>query len=102
MLVEITVEPQQETAPSARDNLLFFRSRMPNPLRAGAFKPSSLDLARSMASRVDPSVPGPVVELGPGTGGGRARRSRRARAGGGRSCLLRAAAAPLANGARPG
>jgi phosphatidylethanolamine/phosphatidyl-N-methylethanolamine N-methyltransferase len=68
MSVETTAEHHQRTAPGARDSLLFFRSWMQDPLRAGAFKPSSADLARAMASRVDPSVPGPVVELGPGTG----------------------------------
>ena len=49
------------------DNALFFRSWLEAPLRAGAFKPSSADLARAMAAQVDPSLPGPVVELGPGT-----------------------------------
>ena len=34
----------------------------------GAVTPSSKMLARVMASYVDPRVPGPVVELGPGTG----------------------------------
>jgi phosphatidylethanolamine/phosphatidyl-N-methylethanolamine N-methyltransferase len=55
-------------APADRDNLLFLRSWMQDPLRAGAFKPSSPDLARAMAAQVDPAIPGPVVELGPGTG----------------------------------
>jgi phosphatidylethanolamine/phosphatidyl-N-methylethanolamine N-methyltransferase len=34
----------------------------------GAVTPSSKMLARTMASYVDPRVPGPVIELGPGTG----------------------------------
>lgn len=50
------------------DNALFFRSWLDDPLRAGAFKPSSIDLARAMAARIDPSLPGRIVELGPGTG----------------------------------
>lgn len=50
------------------DNALFFRSWLDDPLRAGAFKPSSTDLACAMAARIDPSLPGPIVELGPGTG----------------------------------
>ena len=50
------------------DAALFFRAWLDNPLRAGAFRPSSAGLARAMAARVDPSVPGPVIELGPGTG----------------------------------
>ena len=68
MMLKTAAELPQDSVPAARDNLLFFRSWMQDPLRAGAFKPSSPDLARAMASRVDPSVPGPVVELGPGTG----------------------------------
>ena len=50
------------------DNALFFRSWLEDPLRAGAFKPSGAALARAMAARIDPSMPGPIVELGPGTG----------------------------------
>jgi phosphatidylethanolamine/phosphatidyl-N-methylethanolamine N-methyltransferase len=34
----------------------------------GAVTPSGKVLARTMAGYVDPSVPGPVIELGPGTG----------------------------------
>src|SRR3712207_8426237 len=34
----------------------------------GAVTPSSKMLARTMASYVDPRIPGPVIELGPGTG----------------------------------
>jgi len=50
------------------DNALFFRAWLDDPLRAGAFRPSGSALARAMAARVDPAIPGPVVELGPGTG----------------------------------
>lgn len=50
------------------DTALFFQSWLDNPLRAGAVRPSSAGLARAMAGRVDPSRPGPVIELGPGTG----------------------------------
>ena len=34
----------------------------------GAVTPSGKILARTMASFVDPRIPGPVIELGPGTG----------------------------------
>ncbi len=34
----------------------------------GAVTPSGKILARTMASYVDPRIPGPVIELGPGTG----------------------------------
>jgi phosphatidylethanolamine/phosphatidyl-N-methylethanolamine N-methyltransferase len=62
------IEHRGAAAPPASDTRLFFRSWMEAPLRAGAFKPSSAALARAMASRVDPAMPGPIVELGPGTG----------------------------------
>ncbi len=49
-------------------NALFFQSWLRNPLLVGAIKPSGPELARAMAARVDPTLPGPIVELGPGTG----------------------------------
>ena len=39
-----------------------------NPLQTGALWPSGQALARAMARCVDPCQPGPVVELGAGTG----------------------------------
>lgn len=70
MSAEAILQDPRETVPSdtGHDNRLFFRSWLRDPLRAGAFIPSGTDLARAMAERVDPSIPGPVVELGPGTG----------------------------------
>lgn len=50
------------------DETRFLRSWLERPLVMGAVTPSSKMLARTMASYVDPRVPGPVVELGPGTG----------------------------------
>ncbi len=50
------------------DDARFLRSWIMNPLRMGAVTPSSPVLARRMASYVDVTVPGPVIELGPGTG----------------------------------
>nr|WP_247654492.1 rRNA adenine N-6-methyltransferase family protein [Microvirga sp. HBU67558] len=44
------------------------RSWLERPLVVGAVTPSGKILARTMASFVDPRIPGPVVELGPGTG----------------------------------
>ncbi len=46
----------------------FLRSWLERPLVTGAVTPSGKLLARTMASYVDPRVPGPVIELGPGTG----------------------------------
>ena len=50
------------------DEARFLRSWLERPLVTGALTPSSKMLARVMASYVDPRQPGPVVELGPGTG----------------------------------
>jgi phosphatidylethanolamine/phosphatidyl-N-methylethanolamine N-methyltransferase len=50
------------------DEVRFIRSWLEKPLETGAVAPSSKILARTMARYVDPSVTGPVIELGPGTG----------------------------------
>jgi phosphatidylethanolamine/phosphatidyl-N-methylethanolamine N-methyltransferase len=50
------------------DEVRFIRSWIEKPLSIGAVTPSGKVLARTMASYVDPSAEGPVVELGPGTG----------------------------------
>jgi len=51
-----------------RDGRLFLSRWLKAPLRTGAVIPSSPALARLMAAQVDLSLPGPVVELGAGTG----------------------------------
>jgi phosphatidylethanolamine/phosphatidyl-N-methylethanolamine N-methyltransferase len=51
-----------------QDEARFLRSWLERPLVMGAVTPSGKILARTMASYVDPRIPGPVVELGPGTG----------------------------------
>ena len=50
------------------DEVRFIRSWMEKPLAIGAVTPSGKALARTMAAYLDPSVPGPIIELGPGTG----------------------------------
>ncbi|SRR5581483_6069655 len=50
------------------DEVRFIRTWMEKPLAIGAVTPSGKALARTMAAYVDPSVPGPIIELGPGTG----------------------------------
>ena len=50
------------------DEVRFIRSWIEKPLTTGAVTPSGRALARTMATYVDPSRPGPVIELGPGTG----------------------------------
>ncbi len=50
------------------DEARFFKSWFDNPKLVGALLPSGTALAERMARAVDPSRPGPIVELGPGTG----------------------------------
>ena len=51
------------------DEVRFIRSWIEKPLSTGAVTPSGKVLARTMASYVDHGLaPGPVIELGPGTG----------------------------------
>ncbi len=50
------------------DEARFIKSWFGNPIIAGAVSPSGRSLARMMASCIDPATPGPVIELGPGTG----------------------------------
>jgi phosphatidylethanolamine/phosphatidyl-N-methylethanolamine N-methyltransferase len=50
------------------DEVHFIRSWLEKPLVVGAVTPSGRVLARAMARYVNPDVPGPVIELGPGTG----------------------------------
>jgi phosphatidylethanolamine/phosphatidyl-N-methylethanolamine N-methyltransferase len=50
------------------DEVRFIRSWIEKPLSIGAISPSGKVLARTMAGYVDPSIPGPIIELGPGTG----------------------------------
>nr|WP_210277506.1 methyltransferase domain-containing protein [Microvirga lupini] len=51
-----------------QDEARFLRSWLERPLVMGAVTPSGKILARTMASYVDPRIPGPILELGPGTG----------------------------------
>src|ERR1043166_6902082 len=53
---------------SAVQHLNFLRGLIARPKHVGAIAPSSPALARAIAREVDPSRPGPVLELGPGTG----------------------------------
>ena len=50
------------------DEVRFIRTWLEKPLEVGAVTPSGRALARTMAGFIDPSVPGPIIELGPGTG----------------------------------
>jgi phosphatidylethanolamine/phosphatidyl-N-methylethanolamine N-methyltransferase len=50
------------------DEFRFFRTWMEKPLTMGSVTPSGKALARTMAAYVDPDIPGPIIELGPGTG----------------------------------
>lgn len=50
------------------DNLRFLRALIARPKNIGAVVPSSRALARAIARQIDPDRPGPILELGPGTG----------------------------------
>src|ERR1044071_4906237 len=50
------------------DEVAFIRSWIEKPISMGAVTPSGKMLARAMARAVDPDAPGPVIELGSGTG----------------------------------
>jgi phosphatidylethanolamine/phosphatidyl-N-methylethanolamine N-methyltransferase len=50
------------------DEVRFIASWLQHPLKVGAVSPSGRALARAVAAEIDPSIPGPIVELGPGTG----------------------------------
>lgn len=51
------------------DAALFFGLWLQKPLQIAAVTPSGKELARTMAGLVDLNRPGPVLELGAGTGG---------------------------------
>jgi phosphatidylethanolamine/phosphatidyl-N-methylethanolamine N-methyltransferase len=53
---------------SAAQHLDFLRGLIARPKNVAALTPSSPALARAIAEQVDPARPGPVLELGPGTG----------------------------------
>lgn len=65
MLKHLRNSPLKPTLP---DEIRFLRQWFDNPLKTGAVAPSSPSLARKMASYIDPSMGGKVLELGPGTG----------------------------------
>lgn len=55
-------------ADALADNLRFLRALVARPKHIGAIAPSSRALGRAIAKVIDPARPGPVLELGPGTG----------------------------------
>jgi phosphatidylethanolamine/phosphatidyl-N-methylethanolamine N-methyltransferase len=63
-----TAAPRQSFLSKMMDEGRFLRQWAGNPLSVGAVSPSGPELARTMAGYLDPARPGPVVELGPGTG----------------------------------
>ncbi len=52
----------------ASDEFVFLRAWMRAPLVTAAMLPSGKRAVAALAEAVDPAVPGPIVELGPGTG----------------------------------
>jgi phosphatidylethanolamine/phosphatidyl-N-methylethanolamine N-methyltransferase len=69
---EKTIEHQKKKLgqgfESLDDDVRFIRTWLEKPLAVGAVTPSGRALARTMAAYVDASVPGAIIELGPGTG----------------------------------
>jgi len=59
---------EQKSGVRVLDGVAFLRSWMEKPLSMGAVTPSGKELAHAMARYVDPDQPGPVIELGSGTG----------------------------------
>jgi phosphatidylethanolamine/phosphatidyl-N-methylethanolamine N-methyltransferase len=53
---------------SAAQHFDFIKGLIARPRNVAAITPSSPALARAIAQQVDPSIDGPVLELGPGTG----------------------------------
>ena len=53
---------------TAAQHLDFLRGLIARPKNVGAIAPSSPALSRAIAREIDPTVSGPVLELGPGTG----------------------------------
>jgi phosphatidylethanolamine/phosphatidyl-N-methylethanolamine N-methyltransferase len=51
-----------------KEELQFLRGLVANPRSVGAVAPSSGWLARAVAAQMDLNQPGPILELGPGTG----------------------------------
>ena len=51
-----------------QEELRFLRAWVARPRAVGAVAPSSPALAHAVAAQIDPAQPGPVLELGPGTG----------------------------------
>lgn len=68
MPIQNTLSLAKKTLRPIDDEVQFIRSWFEKPLSTGAVMPSGKLLARTMARLVDPAVPGPVIELGPGTG----------------------------------
>jgi phosphatidylethanolamine/phosphatidyl-N-methylethanolamine N-methyltransferase len=60
--------PGKKPKPALSDELRFFSSWLRKPFTVGAVVPSSPALTRAMAAEVDLALPGPIIELGPGTG----------------------------------
>src|SRR5499433_4209486 len=68
MPLQTTLSLAKKTLRPIDDEVQFIRSWIEKPLSTGAVMPSSKLLARTMARLVDTDTPGPIVELGPGTG----------------------------------
>ena len=64
----LKLSPSLSTKLADNDDVRFLRGWMDNPLKTGAIAPSGEALAATMVGMIDPALPGPILELGPGTG----------------------------------
>ncbi|MGQ4274459.1 class I SAM-dependent methyltransferase [Terrihabitans sp. B22-R8] len=68
MVQSAPLVPGRRKKPNLGDEARFIRSWIEKPLIIGSVTPSGRALARMMARPMDPALPGPILELGPGTG----------------------------------
>ena len=67
-MLEVSARKVKGLSAKLADEVRFIRSWAENPLTTGAVSPSGPDLTRRMAAFIEPERPGPVLEIGPGTG----------------------------------
>jgi len=65
---ELRTQTAYKQQPRSADGLMFLKAWLKAPFLTAAMLPSGRLLSNALAAAIDPRVPGPVVELGPGTG----------------------------------
>jgi phosphatidylethanolamine/phosphatidyl-N-methylethanolamine N-methyltransferase len=67
-MLDISARKVKGLSAKLADEVRFLRNWAEKPLTTGAVSPSGPDLSRRMASFVEIERPGPILEIGPGTG----------------------------------